>query len=108
MTLQTLAIGAQHGYGIEQAAGDRVLLNQGAIYASLIGLQQRRWIPSEWGPLDSNRKSQVFFDHKARRKAACRPSIGRGYPAQWSAWWPCPFNQRSPSNMFYTLDGALG
>ena len=60
MVLQTLAaMGPQHGYGlarrIEQLSGDEVLLNQGTIYASLVRLQQRKWIAAEWGTSDANR-----------------------------------------------------
>ena len=54
MVLQTLAaMGSLHGYGIarriEQVSGNQVLLNQGTIYASLVRLEQRGWIASEWG-----------------------------------------------------------
>lgn len=65
MVLQTLAaMGEQHGYGIarriEQVSGDAVLLNQGTIYASLVRLQQRRWIAAEWGVSDNNRKAKFY------------------------------------------------
>jgi PadR family transcriptional regulator, regulatory protein PadR len=54
MVLQTLAtMGSLHGYGIarriEQVSADKVLLNQGTIYAALVRLQQRGWITAEWG-----------------------------------------------------------
>jgi PadR family transcriptional regulator, regulatory protein PadR len=65
MVLQTLAaMGALHGYGIarriEQVSGDEILLNQGTIYASLVRLQQRRWISAEWGISDNNRKAKFY------------------------------------------------
>jgi PadR family transcriptional regulator, regulatory protein PadR len=65
MVLQTLAaMGALHGYGIarriEQVSGDEVLLNQGTIYASLVRLQQRGWIASQWGVSDTNRKAKFY------------------------------------------------
>jgi PadR family transcriptional regulator PadR len=70
MVLQTLsALGPLHGYGIarriEQASGDAVLLNQGTIYASLVRLQQRGWIESEWGTSDNNRKAKFYALTKA-------------------------------------------
>src|ERR1051325_7578655 len=73
MVLQTLSVmGTQHGYGIarriEQVSGDRVLLNQGTIYASLIRLQQRGWISSEWGTSDNNRKAKFYEITKKGRK----------------------------------------
>jgi PadR family transcriptional regulator PadR len=65
MVLQTLAaMGAQHGYGIarriEQVSGNEVLLNQGTIYASLVRLEQRGWIASQWGTSDNNRKAKFY------------------------------------------------
>ena len=35
-------------------------LNQGTIYASLLRLQQRRWIASSWGVSDNNRKAKFY------------------------------------------------
>ncbi len=65
MVLQTLAaLGALHGYGIarriEQVSGNEVLLNQGTIYASLVRLEQRGWIASNWGVSDNNRKAKFY------------------------------------------------
>lgn len=65
MVLQTLAaMGSKHGYGIarriEQVSGNQVLLNQGTIYASLVRLEQRGWIASEWGVSGNNRKAKFY------------------------------------------------
>jgi PadR family transcriptional regulator PadR len=65
MVLQTLeAMGALHGYGIarriEQISGDAILLNQGTIYASLVRLEQRGLIRSEWGTSDNNRRAKFY------------------------------------------------
>lgn len=65
MVLQTLStMGPLHGYGIarriERTSGDQVLLNQGTIYASLVRLQQRRWITAEWGTSENNRKAKYY------------------------------------------------
>jgi PadR family transcriptional regulator PadR len=65
MVLQTLqAMGTLHGYGIarriEQVSGDAILLNQGTIYASLVRLQQRGLIRSEWGKSDNNRRAKFY------------------------------------------------
>jgi PadR family transcriptional regulator, regulatory protein PadR len=73
MVLQTLSVmGAQHGYGIarriEHVSGDRVLLNQGTIYAALIRLQQRGWISSAWGTSTNNRKAKFYSITKRGRK----------------------------------------
>jgi PadR family transcriptional regulator, regulatory protein PadR len=73
MVLQTLAtMGALHGYGIarriEQVSEEEILLNQGTIYASLVRLQQRRWISAEWGVSDNNRKAKFYSITKRGRK----------------------------------------
>ena len=73
MVLQTLeTMGALHGYGIarriEQLSQDRVLLNQGTIYASLVRLQQRGWIVAAWGVSDNNRKAKFYSITKAGKR----------------------------------------
>ena len=73
MVLQTLSVmGAMHGYGIarriEQVSGNRVLLNQGTIYASLIRLQQKGWIAAEWGTSDNNRRARYYSLTRAGEK----------------------------------------
>ena len=65
MVLKTLEVmGALHGYGIarriEQVSGDTILLNQGTIYASLVRLQQRGLIYSEWGVSSNNRRAKFY------------------------------------------------
>ena len=73
MVLQTLeAMGPLHGYGIarriEQVSDDVLQLNQGTIYASLLRLQQRRWITASWGVSDNNRKAKFYSITRAGRK----------------------------------------
>jgi PadR family transcriptional regulator PadR len=65
MVLRTLStMGRLHGYGIarriEQVSGDRVILNQGTIYTSLVRLQQRGWIRSKWGLSENNRRARFY------------------------------------------------
>ena len=73
MVLQTLdAMGPLHGYGIarriEQLSENQILLNQGTIYPSLIRLQQRGWISSEWGVSDNNRKAKFYSITKSGKR----------------------------------------
>lgn len=73
MVLQTLdAMGPLHGYGIarriEQVSEDVLQLNQGTIYASLLRLQQRRWIAASWGVSENNRRAKFYTITKAGRK----------------------------------------
>jgi PadR family transcriptional regulator PadR len=65
MVMQTLAtMGPQHGYGIarriEQVSGDKIIINQGTIYAGLVRLQQRRLIKADWGTSDNNRRARFY------------------------------------------------
>lgn len=73
MVLRTLAaMGPLHGYGlarrIEQVSGDKVLLNQGTIYASLVRLQQRGSISARWGTSDGGRLAKFYSITERGRK----------------------------------------
>ncbi len=73
MVLKTLeAMGPLHGYGIarriEQISEDMLQLNQGTIYASLLRLQQQRWISANWGVSENNRKAKFYALTKSGRK----------------------------------------
>src|SRR5260370_42327714 len=73
MVLKTLeAMGPLHGYGIarriEQISEDMLQLNQGTIYASLLRLQQNRWISANWGVSENNRKAKFYAITKSGRK----------------------------------------
>jgi PadR family transcriptional regulator PadR len=73
MILQTLdTIGPQHGYGIarrlEQVSDDLLKLNEGTVYASLMRLQQQRWITASWGASENNRKAKFYAITKAGRR----------------------------------------
>lgn len=65
MILKTLeAMGPLHGYGIarriEQISGDRLLVNYGTLYPSLLKLEQEGAIAAEWGVSDNNRKARYY------------------------------------------------
>ena len=73
MVLQTLeAMGPLQGYGIarriEQTSDDVLQLNQGTIYASLLRLQQRRWITAAWGTSENNRRAKFYTITRAGRR----------------------------------------
>ena len=61
-TLDTM--GPLHGYNIarriEQAAGGRMRLSQGAVYPALIRLEQHGWISAAWGVSETSRKVKVY------------------------------------------------
>jgi PadR family transcriptional regulator, regulatory protein PadR len=65
MILKTLqALGRLHGFGIarriEQLSEDVLTLNEGTVYTSLLRLQQKNWIESEWGVSENNRRARFY------------------------------------------------
>src|SRR6266545_3208695 len=77
MVLKVLdALGPQHGYGIarriEQVSQQVLQLNEGTVYTSLLRLQQRKWIASEWGASENNRKAKYYSITKSGRKQLAR------------------------------------
>lgn len=79
MILKTLeTLGPQHGYGIarriEQTSGQRLRVNYGTLYASLLKLEQEGWIATEWGVSDNNRKAKFYRLTRGGRKQVERAS----------------------------------
>jgi transcriptional regulator len=77
MVLKVLdAMGPQHGYGIarriEQVSEQVLQLNEGTVYTSLLRLQQRKWIATEWGTSENNRKAKYYSITKSGRKQLAR------------------------------------
>ena len=73
MVLRTLlTMGPLHGYGIarriEQTSADRLSINYGTLYPSLVKLEQEGLIDAEWGVSDNNRKAKFYKLTKAGRK----------------------------------------
>lgn len=65
MILKTLqALGPLHGFGlarrIEQLSEEVLTLNEGTVYTSLLRLQQKSWIASEWGVSENNRRARFY------------------------------------------------
>ena len=92
MVLKTLdALGPLHGYGIarrlEQVSDDRLRLNEGTVYNSLLRLVQEGWISSEWGASESNRKAKFYSITKAGRKPAA-PVSPRRLSSPWQSGLP--------------------
>ena len=79
MVLKTLdVLGSLHGYGIarriEQVSEDILQANDGTIYASLVRLQQRKWISAGWGVFENNRKAKFYSITAVGRKQLTRES----------------------------------
>ena len=73
MVLKTLeAMGPLHGYGIarriEQLSDQVLQLNEGTVYTALLRLQQQKWISSDWGVSENNRKARFYSITRSGRK----------------------------------------
>jgi len=62
-----------HGYGvahwIRQKTVDELRVDDGALYTSLHRLEQRKWVASEWGVTDQNRRAKFYSLTKQGRAA---------------------------------------
>jgi len=90
LILKTLALGAQHGWGIsqriQQVSQDVLQVNQGSLYPALHRLEEQGWIASEWGVSDSNRQAKFYkltrtgqrqLDVEAAQWARISAAVGR-------------------------------
>ena len=72
LILKTLALGAQHGFGIsqriQQVSKEVFQINQGSLYPALHRLEQRGWITAEWGESDNNRRAKFYSLTRTGRK----------------------------------------
>ena len=77
MVLTTLdALGPQHGFGvarrIEQTSGDRLSVNPGTLYPTLLKLEQEGFISSKWGVSENGRRARFYQLTRAGRKQLAR------------------------------------
>ena len=64
LVLKTLALEANHGWGIaqriQQVSRDVLRVGQGSLYPALHRLEKRGLISSEWRSSESNRKAKYY------------------------------------------------
>ncbi len=64
LILKTLALEPMHGWGIsqriQQISGDVLQVNQGSLYPALHRLEVQRWITSEMGTSENNRRARFY------------------------------------------------
>lgn len=62
--LKTLSWGPMHGFGvlrwIEQTTGQRLQIEEGALYPAPHRLEQKKWLSAEWGLSENNRKAKYY------------------------------------------------
>src|SRR5579864_510560 len=75
LILRTLRLGAAHGHAIARAievnSDDVLQVEQGSLYPALHRLIKRRWITSEEGTSENNRRAKFYkLTAKGRRQLA--------------------------------------
>jgi PadR family transcriptional regulator, regulatory protein PadR len=64
LILKTVSWGPLHGLAIlrwiEQATGDRLSIEEGALYPALHRMEQAGWLDAEWGYTERNRKAKFY------------------------------------------------
>jgi transcriptional regulator len=64
LILRTLGAGPAHGLhiaqSIERRSDDVLLVEQGSLYPALYRLESRKWIASDWGTSDTNRRAKFY------------------------------------------------
>uniref|UniRef100_Q01X60 Transcriptional regulator, PadR family n=1 Tax=Solibacter usitatus (strain Ellin6076) TaxID=234267 RepID=Q01X60_SOLUE len=72
LVLRTLALEAQHGWGIservQQMSGDVLQIQQGSLYPALHRLERRGWIKAHWGTSENNRRAKYYELTKSGRR----------------------------------------
>ena len=72
LILQTLRLGAQHGYGISQAirsaSSDVLQLETGSLYPALHRLERQGFVKAEWKQSENNQRAKYYGLTPAGRK----------------------------------------
>ena len=81
LILKTLLAGPAHGYGIanwiERTTHDILQIQEGSLYPALRRLEDKKWVSSEWGLSDNNRRARYY---------SITPSGRRQLRAQATVW----------------------
>jgi PadR family transcriptional regulator, regulatory protein PadR len=64
LVLKTLEQGPMHGWGItlhiQNISNDILRVEEGSLYPALHRMEQSRWISSEWGASENNRRARFY------------------------------------------------
>ncbi|CAN5409660.1 PadR family transcriptional regulator [soil metagenome] len=75
LVLKALIFGAQHGYAVARWIRDTtdgtLEIEEGALYTALHRIEKRRWLTSEWGVSENNRRAKYYaLTDEGRRQLA--------------------------------------
>ena len=64
LILKTLLVSPTHGFGIarwiEDTTDDVLSIEEGSLYPALRRLEDKKWVTSEWGLSENNRKARYY------------------------------------------------
>jgi len=64
LILKTLTWGPMHGYGVarwlQRVTDDVLQIEEGSLYPALHRMERKRWIASEWGLSENNRRAKYY------------------------------------------------
>ena len=71
LILKALSWGPKHGLGvllwIHEVSGQRLQVEEGALYPSLHRMEKRHWLDAEWGTSDMGRRAKFYSLTRAGR-----------------------------------------
>jgi len=77
LILKALSHGEAHGYAIarwiEDATDDALRIEEGSLYPALHRMSAKRWVESEWGVSENNRRAKYYhLTSEGRRELAAK------------------------------------
>jgi PadR family transcriptional regulator len=82
LVLRALSAEPRHGYGvaswIRRTTGDRLQIEEGALYTALHRMEKRGWLVAEWGVSENNRRAK-YYELTAKGRSQLRQKT-----TQWS------------------------
>jgi len=64
LVLKALSGGARHGYGvarwIRETTDEALNVEEGALYTALHRLEKKKWLRSDWGLSENNRRAKFY------------------------------------------------
>ncbi|MEZ4416801.1 MAG: PadR family transcriptional regulator [Gemmatimonadota bacterium] len=64
LILKAVSVEARHGFGIarwiEHVTGDRLSVEEGALYPALHRMEKRGWLRSSWHRTDHGRRARIY------------------------------------------------
>lgn len=84
LVLKALIFGPRHGYDVARWIRDTtdgaLEIEEGALYTALHRMEKRRWLRSEWGVSERNRRAKYYeMTEEGRRHLAAEASSWTAY-----------------------------